>query len=111
VYSGNAAVLAAASAVLNHIIAGGQPLYDRLDDNAARLVRGVDEILRCRGLPHVVQRVGPMLAIYLTREDGVVIQNYRDARRCCDFEGFIRLQARLLDCGVYIHPNGHFIWP
>lgn len=105
VYSGNASVLAAANAVLNHILSSGQPLYDRLEDNTGRLAQGIAEILRRHRLPHVVQHVGPMLAIYLTREDGVFIQSYRDARRYCDFEGFIRLQAQLLDCGVYIHPN------
>lgn len=105
VYSGNAAVLAAANAVLGHVLANGQPLYDRLEENAMRLEQGIGEILQRHGVPHAVQRVGAMLATYLTREEGVVIRNYRDARRHCDFEGFIRLQARLLDCGVYIHPN------
>jgi glutamate-1-semialdehyde aminotransferase len=41
----------------------------------------------------------------LTREDGGPITNYREMRRRCDFDKYIRFQHQLQQSGVYFHPN------
>ncbi len=105
VYSGNATVLSAANAVLNKVIADGQAAYDELENNAVLFVDGIRSSLARHGLPFLVQHVGPIISIFVTEKPGVTIRNYRDARRHCDVEGFIRLQHLLLERGLYIHPN------
>jgi len=105
VYSGNAAVLAAANAVLTHVIAHGQAAYDELEVNASTLTQGAREIFRKLDVPCFIQHVGPMITILLTTRPVAAIREYRDALRCCDQEGHIRLQKLLLEHGLYIHPN------
>lgn len=105
VYSGNAAVLAAADAVLERVIAEKPEMYQQLEDSTEYLARGIGQILERHGVPHLIRHVGAMMSIFLLRENTSTINTYRDVVRSCDFEGFIRLQHRLLDHGVYIHPN------
>jgi glutamate-1-semialdehyde 2,1-aminomutase len=105
VYSGNALVLSAANAVLTHVLAEKESLYKELNDRASQLANGAREILTRRSLPHVVQHVGPMLSILLTKTAGDGLTNYREVRQHADLERYISLQHALLDCGVYVHPN------
>ena len=105
VYSGNACVLAAANAVLNQVIAAGPSLYEDLDRTADWFLTELSGILTSFDLPHVVQHVGSVMSIHLTRTSVDSIESYRDAVRFGDPESFIDLQHRLVEHGVYIHPN------
>jgi glutamate-1-semialdehyde 2,1-aminomutase len=105
VYSGNALVLSAANAVLGLVMAEGDRLYAELNERAAQLTSGIEQILRRREIPHVVQHVGPMISVVLTQGHVDALTNYREVRRYADFDGYIRLQHGLLDRGVYVHPN------
>lgn len=105
VYSGNALVLSAANAVLTHVLAERELLYAELNDRANQLATGVREILMRRSVPHVVQHVGPMLSIVLTKTPAERLINYRKVRQHADAERYIQLQHALLDRGVYVHPN------
>ena len=105
VYSGNTMVMAAADAVLDEIHAQGPSLYRHLDSVADELAGGIDEIFTRLGVPHQVQYVGPLVSMLLTHGDCGPITNYRDMRRHCDFDKYIRFQHQLQQSGVYFHPN------
>lgn len=105
VYSGNALVLAAADAVLARVLAEQDSLYAGLNERGNQLADGIRKIMKRRNVPHVVQNVGPMLSIVLTKEAAESLTNYREVRRHADLERYIRFQHALLDRGVYVHPN------
>lgn len=105
VYSGNALVLSAADAVLTKILTEQTTLYRDLDTRTEQLASGIREILTRQHVLHVVQNVGPMIAMVLTRTPVDRLANYRDVRNHADRERYIQLQHDLLDRGVYIHPN------
>ena len=107
VYSGNAAVLAGANAVLTKIIAERDSLYPALYARTEELVSGLKSILTRRGIPHLVQSVGPIIGIYFLNRETERLDNYREVYAYSDAERRIRVQHALLDHGVYIHPN-HF---
>jgi glutamate-1-semialdehyde 2,1-aminomutase len=110
VYSGNAMVLSAADAVLTRVLARGRLLYEELNDRASQLATGVRQILARRGVPHVVQNVGPMIAVVLTRDWSEPFIDYRSVCANADFDRYIRLQHALLENGVYVHPNQYEPW-
>lgn len=105
VYSGNALVLSAANAVLSKVLEEQDTLYSDLNKRAAQFVSGVSEILERRGVAHVTQHVGPMISVVLTTGGVDALTDYRTIYDAADREGYIRLQHKLLDCGVYVHPN------
>ncbi len=105
VYSGNTLVMAAADAVLDEMHRDGEAIYAHLESVSTALAEGMDEIFSRLDVPHQVQYVGPMISMLLTRDDVGPLTNYRDVRRHCDFEKFIRLQHQLQRSGVYFHPN------
>jgi glutamate-1-semialdehyde 2,1-aminomutase len=105
VYSGNTLVMSAADAVLDEMHRDGEAIYAHLESVSTALAGGVDEILTRLGIPHQVQFVGPMISMLLTHDDVDPLTNYRDVRRHCDFEKFIRFQHQLQRSGVYFHPN------
>ncbi len=105
VFSGNAVVMAAASAVLDEILSNGDAMYSQMNAVSEEFSRGISEILDRAGLPHLVQHVGPMISFFLMKDQVVPIREYRDVRRHCDFERFIRLQHLMQQSGVYYHPN------
>jgi glutamate-1-semialdehyde 2,1-aminomutase len=105
VYAGNAMVLSAADAVLTKVLAEQSSLYSELNMRASQLANGIKGILQRRNVHHVVQHVGPMIAMILTKTPHDRLVDYREVRRHADFERYIELQHALLDNGVYVHPN------
>jgi glutamate-1-semialdehyde 2,1-aminomutase len=105
VYSGNAMVLAAAEAVLDKILEGGDAIYDQLEARSKQLADGLDTILADHQVPHHVHRVGAMVSMILTKDHVERLDDYRAVRRHGDFERYIRLEHAMLDAGLYVHPN------
>lgn len=105
VFSGNAAVMAAASAVLDEVLAHGDEIYGRMNALGDELSRGISAILDRVGQPHLVQSVGPLISLFLTKEPVASLTQYREVRKHCDFDRFIRLQHLMQQSGVYFHPN------
>lgn len=110
VYSGNAAVMAAADAMLTKIIAERETLYPSLYEAADYLADGLRDVFERHDIPCVVQNVGPLLSPFLT--DGRIdkITNYRQVREHCQFDKYIQLQRRLQQNGVFFHPNQFEPW-
>jgi len=105
VFSGNALVMSAADAVLDAVLADRQGIYQRFHSLGDQLRRGVEEILTRLNVPHHVVHVGSLFAILLTKEDVPTPANYRDVRRHCDFDRYIKFQHHMQRAGVYFHPN------
>ena len=105
VYSGNAMVLSAVTAVTGRVLAESEHIYAELEARSRQLASGIDALLNGRSIPHVVQRVGPMLSFLVTTGTADPLTDYRAVRRNIDFDRYIRLQHALLDHGVYVHPN------
>lgn len=105
VYSGNAAVMAAAEAATGEILERRASIYPALWQLADELARGLGELLTRLRVPHCVQHVGPMVSLLLTRDRVDRLTHYRQVRRHCDFDAYIRFQHNLQRHGVYLHPN------
>jgi len=94
--SGNPLAMAAGLATLRLLSQGA--LYERLETLSARLAEGLDRAATDAGVPHVVQRVGSMLTLFL--QDGPV-HDYDDAKRS-DTRLFARYFWEMLARGVYL---------
>jgi len=105
VFSANACVMAAAEAATNEILENRTTMYPALRRVSDELAAGFGEILDRLRVPHLVQHVGPVLSLFVTREPVEQLKEYRDVRRHCDFDKFIQLQHAMQRRGVYFHPN------
>lgn len=105
VFSANACVMAAAEASTGLLIRDQESIYPAVYRAADEFAAGLREILDRRGVPHLVQYVGPMLSLFMLREPVDNLAEYRDVRRHCDFDKFIELQHAMQRRGVYFHPN------
>lgn len=104
VFSANALSMAAAEAMLDEVLARPKEIYGHLEQVSHRLMNGFREILTRHKIPHLVQGVGALVSVFLT--DGVEqIREYRDVRRHCQFETYVRMQHGAQRAGVYFHPN------
>lgn len=105
VYSGNAVVMAAAEAVLDGLLAEKEGAYAHLNAVTERLAVGLREIMAGVGAPCLVQHIGAVLSLFLTKTDIERLDDYRQVRENCEFEKFIELQHAAQRRGVYFHPN------
>jgi glutamate-1-semialdehyde 2,1-aminomutase len=105
VYSGNSLVMAAADAVLDEIHRDSTAIYNHLNSISSEFAEGAREVFTRLGIPHQVNQVGPMVSMILTTGDVGPIRSYRDIRRHCEFDKYIRFQHQLQRSGVYFHPN------
>ncbi|GAC1352150.1 MAG: glutamate-1-semialdehyde 2,1-aminomutase [Polyangiales bacterium] len=97
--SGNPVCVAAALATLSQL---NDALYAQLERFGARLQAGLETILKERGVPGVVQRVGSMFTLFFTER--AAVNNWDDAKTC-DTERFARFHAAMLTAGVYCPPS------
>lgn len=105
VFSGNATAMAASEAVLDEVLAEGDAMYRRLHELGDELAAGLRSIFQRNDIAHLVQHVGPVLSLFLLTEPRERLINYREVRRYCDFEDYIRFQHAMQERGVYFHPN------
>ncbi len=110
VYSGNAACMAAANAMLGRILGTSEQTYSYLYALTTKLADGLRDLFARSGVPCVVQNVGPLLSLFLT--DGKVdsLNNYRQVREHCRFKDYIKLQHALQRRNVFFHPNQFEPW-
>ena len=98
--SGNPLAMAAGLAVLQEIDKDGA-LYGRLDALGAALEDALTRVIRRRGLPCRLARLGSLWTLFF-REDEV--RDWRDASGC-DTGRFARYFRRLLERGVLVAPS------
>lgn len=102
--SGNPLAVAAGLATLT-ILQRDDP-YGELERKAAMLTDGLDLILREKGIPHTINRVGSMFSLFF--QSGPV-GSYEEALNS-DREAFVAFFARMLDRGIYLAPSPFEAW-
>jgi glutamate-1-semialdehyde 2,1-aminomutase len=97
--SGNPLAVAAALATFPHLTPA---LYEKLESYGARLQQGLEQILKERSIPGVVQRVGSMFTLFFTER--AEVRDWTDAASC-DTKRFGRFHAHMLEKGIYLPPS------
>ncbi len=97
--SGNPLAVAAGLATLALL---DDALSAKLEDFGAKLQAGLESILREKGVPGVVQRVGSMFTLFFTERESV--RSWDDAKTC-DTKRFASFHQRMLEKGIYLPPS------
>ncbi len=105
--SGNPAAMAAGTATLE--IMQEEGAYDVLEDRSARLAYGISVHAAERKIPVAINRVGSMIGVFFTREEGQKVTNFAEAT-ACDTTRFARFFNAMLDNGVYLAPSMFEAW-
>lgn len=98
--SGNPLAMAAGLAMLQSI-ENDPDVFKRLAEKAAALHRGIEQILREKGIAHTINRYGSMLSVHFD-ENPVV--DFDSAARANN-DTFKRYFHHMLDGGVYLPPS------
>jgi glutamate-1-semialdehyde 2,1-aminomutase len=99
--SGNPLAVAAGSAALGELAAGGGEAYRQLESAAAGLHAGIEQAAARHGIPCRVQRQGSMLGLFFT---GSPVQRLDDVD-ASDRTRFARVFHALLRQGVHLPPS------
>jgi glutamate-1-semialdehyde 2,1-aminomutase len=99
--SGNPLAVAAGSAALGELAAGGGEAYRQLESAAAGLQSGIEQAAARHGIPCRVQRQGSMLGLFFT---GSPVQRLDDVD-ASDRTRFARVFHALLRQGVHLPPS------
>ncbi|MCL6622074.1 MAG: glutamate-1-semialdehyde 2,1-aminomutase [Syntrophobacterales bacterium] len=102
--SGNPVAVAAGLATLKALKEPG--VYDTLESKAALLAAGLTQVIRERGLPCCVQRVGSMLTVFFTPGP---VRSLTEAQQA-DLEAFRRFFQGMLAQGIYLPPSQFEAW-
>jgi len=92
----------AARASLRKLTRDGGAAFRYIWNLADQLAGGLTELFRRKGVPAIVQRVGPMFQIMFTERES--IRDYREFCRYVDRRKYQRLSWKLFEFGVYISP-------
>ncbi|MCC6579419.1 MAG: glutamate-1-semialdehyde 2,1-aminomutase [Phycisphaeraceae bacterium] len=102
--SGNPLAMAAGIATLTALADG--TVYRVLEQQAAKLERGLAQAARDAGVPVAVQRVGSMMTCFFTNQP---VRNNDDAMRC-DTRAFGVFFRAMLERGVMLPPSQFETW-
>jgi len=80
--------------------------YDYLETLTEKLSNGVNEILREKGIPHVINRIGSMMTVFFTEEE---VKDFATAKTS-NTELFGKFFRALLSEGVLIPPSQFEAW-
>ena len=75
---------------------------------ADHLATGLLEVFRKKGIPLIIQRVGPMLQLMFT--DNAAIRDYRDFCQHVDRAAYRQFVHKLFPFGVYTTPSAALHW-
>jgi glutamate-1-semialdehyde 2,1-aminomutase len=102
--SGNPLAVAAGLATLN-VLKRDDP-YAELERKSALLTEGLTRILRDKGIPHTINRVGSMFSLFF--HPGPVT-SYEEALNA-DRQAFVDFFGKMLDRGIYLAPSPFEAW-
>ena len=97
--SGNPLAMAAGIATLKMLQEPG--LYDRLENQAQRLIKGLQSLAEKAGVPVSCSQVGAMLGMFFTDRP---VRNFEDAKTA-DLERFSRYYCGMLASGIFLAPS------
>ncbi len=99
--SGNPMAMAAGYSTLK-ILENTPDFYEKLQQKADFLVKGLQNNLNDLGFPGVINQVGSMFTLFFTEQDSV--QNFSDVMTC-NTELFAKYFRLGLDAGIYTAPS------
>ena len=76
-------------------------IYRDLEEKTERLCKGLEEVLRGKGVPFHITRAGSMFTLFFTEGP---VKDYQDALRS-DTSLFARFHKGMLERGVYLPPS------
>jgi glutamate-1-semialdehyde 2,1-aminomutase len=97
--AGNPLAMAAGIATLKQLTSPG--LYDRLNQNADRLVTGLRKAIADTHVPAQINAHGSLATIFFTNQS---VQNYTDAKRS-DTKRYARFFREMLDRDIFLAPS------
>jgi len=97
--AGNPLAMRAGLATLKELTAPG--IYEKINQNAERLVAGLRRAVRESGVPAVVNAIGSLSTIFFTGEP---VRNYADAKNS-DKAHYARYFREMLDRGIFLAPS------
>ncbi len=98
--SGNPVAMAAGLKTMELISEPG--FYDKLNQNAARLVDGIAAAAKEAGIPLATAQVGGMYGLFFTEASSVT--SFAEATTC-DLDSFKRFFHLMLEQGIYLAPS------
>ena len=101
--SGNPLAMTAGLATIRALLEPG--ILESLENRTMELVSGIREAAAAAHVPIQSGLAGSMFGFYFLKEDGIVIHNYADAKRCADTERYARFFHAMLDAGFYFAPS------
>ena len=104
-YNANSVAIAATIASLDLLARPGT--YERLFDNAERLMAGIRAIFASVDVAVQVQGVGPMFQLWFGETP---VRDYRDAAPHLDSPAYAALARALHERGVMLHPSNIELW-
>jgi glutamate-1-semialdehyde 2,1-aminomutase len=98
--SGNPLAMAAGLATLRHLKAHPE-IYEQLEQRTARLVGGVLEAARKKGIPLIANRVGSMFTWFFQPGE---VHDWDTAAKS-DTQAFAKFYRTMLESGIYLPPS------
>jgi len=92
----------AARASLSKLMGHGGAAFSYIWDLADQFATGMSELFRRKGVPAIVQRVGPMFQIMFT--DKPYIRHYREYCQYVDRKKYQQFSWKLFEHGIYTSP-------
>jgi glutamate-1-semialdehyde 2,1-aminomutase len=97
--AGNPLAMRAGIATLKQL--SGQGVYERINEQASRLVAGLREALVESGIPGQINATGSLATIFFA---SALVRNYNDAKRS-DTKRYARFFREMLDRGIFLAPS------
>lgn len=103
--SGNPIAMAAGFALLN-ILNTNRNIYQSLDSKTTSLKRGLEEILRKKGIPFKINQIGSMISLHFSDHDIVDFSTASTAQNT----RFNQFFHAMLKRGIYLAPSAFETW-
>jgi glutamate-1-semialdehyde 2,1-aminomutase len=107
-FNGHRLTMRVVATNLDLLLADDRTAYKKLHDIGTAAIAGLREIFERRGIPAIVQGLGPMFQVYFTGRD--TIDDYRAYCSSVDTKKYSRFVEELLLRGIYMTPSNGLHW-
>lgn len=81
-------------------------IYDELENKSAYLEKGLHDVLKAKGLPYTINRLGTMISVHFSEQPVVDFASAAAA----DNQKFNKFFHHMLNSGVYLPPSAYETW-